>query len=139
MSMKADLYDMLKGSLIIPYTEEVVERMEMLTADYAKQYHVDDHWVARWVISLFCRQKNVELKQYMESQYEELYGEHLLFPTSTINALMAYMICQAIDGKYEYADSEYCSMALMNWVVLLNRRISTMPFAEYLLEGDGKL
>lgn len=45
MSMKADLYEMLKGCLIIPYPKEVVERMEKLTFDYATQNHVDDNWV----------------------------------------------------------------------------------------------
>lgn len=137
--MKVDLYEMLKGCLIIPYPKEVAERMGKLTADYANQNHVDDNWVARWAISLFCKQKNVELQHYMESQYEELYGERLLFPSSTINALMAYMICQAIDGKYEDADPEYSSIALMNCVILLNGKLGSMPFAEYLLEGYGKL
>lgn len=139
MNMKADLYEMLKECLIIPYPKEVVERMEKLTLDYANQNHVDDNWVTRWTIFLFCKQPNAELKQYMEAQYEELYGERLLFPTSTVNALMAYMICQAICGKYENADSEFCSIALMNCVILLNGKIGTMPFAEYLLDGYGKL
>lgn len=139
MSMKADLYEMLKGCLIIPYPKEVVERMEKLTFDYATQNHVDDNWVARWTIFLFCKQPNTRLKQYMEAQYEELYGERLLFPASTVNALMAYMICQAISGKYEKADSEYSSIALMNCVILLNGKIGTMPFAEYLLDGYGRL
>ena len=137
--MKADLYEMLKGSLIIPYPKEMVDQMEKLTSDYAKLNHIDNEWVAEWVIALFCKKKNEDLKQFMESQFQEQYEEQVTFPTSTINALMAYMICQAISGTYEDADPEFSSIALMNCVVLLNGRLETMPFAEYLLDGYGKL
>ena len=137
--MKADLYTMLGECLIIPYSREIAERLEELCDEYAKEQSADDEMVAEWVISLFTRIKNIGIKQYLETKYNEKFGESISLPSSTMNALRAYLICSAIDGKYKSADSEYCSMSLMNCVILLNGRLASMPYADYFVERFGML
>lgn len=137
--MKADLYTMLGECLIIPYSREIAERLEELCDEYAKEQNTDDDMVAEWAISLFARIKDTGIKQYLETMYNEKFGESISLPSSTMNALRAYLICNAIDGKYKSADSEYCSMSLMNCVILLNGRLASMPYADYFVERFGKL
>lgn len=139
MNMEANLYVMLGECLIIPYSEDVAERLEELCDEYAEEQDLDDDKVADMAISLFAKTRNEELKQFLETKYSEKFEESISLPSCTINALMAFLICRAIDGKYENADSDFCSMSLMNCVILLNGRYASMPYAEYFVERFGKL
>lgn len=137
--MNNELIEILQGCLVIPYSRETVERLETLCNNYVSNNEIDDNWIARCAITLFTRQKDENLKSYMEKAYMEQYDEQITIPSVVVNALMVYMISQAIDNKYEDVDSEFCSMALMNCVILLNGSFESMPFAKYLVGGYGKL
>ena len=137
--MNNELSEILKDCLVIPYSSELIERLQSLCNQYAVNHNIDDNWVARQAILLFSNQKEQSLKKEIETAYEDLFGDKIVLPLIVVNALIVYIICQAIDGMYEDADAEFCSMSLMNCVILLNENYGSMPFAKILVGGYGKL
>lgn len=137
--MNNELSEILKDCLVIPYSSELIERLQSLCNQYAVSHNIDDNWVARRAILLFSNQKEQSLKKELETAYEDMFGDKVVLPLIVVNALIVYIICQAIDGMYEDADAEFCSMSLMNCVILLNENYGSMPFAKILVGGYGKL
>lgn len=127
--MGIELKNLLQRTLVVPYDDEETERLEKVCAAYVEDEDFNDDTIANLAIMVMTHTPD-------ESQYKklaELYGqqnsEKLTMPRSVCEALGAYTIYKAMAKE----DISY-NLALLNCMVLMNKRWEHTPFPELFVE-----
>lgn len=143
--MVENLNNLLKGCLIIPYEENIVDKLSEVCKLYA-QNHSSNNDVAKLALSIFTRQWNGKFKEELECLYTEQFSAKFHLPQCAMKAFATHVI-ELILAEDE--DRELNSLALINCMIVLNQHFEQFPyphvfakymtiFDEYFLE-HGKL
>ena len=96
--MEMFLKDMLTDNLVVPFDDEVVERLEEVCKEYAQSAEVKEV-ISRITISILTNQPNFEIKCELEGNYSTKFGDTIHLPKCVMRALSAFIIYLMLENS----------------------------------------
>lgn len=136
--MKEALKDMLKGTLIVPYDDSVIEEL----VNVCNNYVVDDDFSIEefdnLVQALLSKMQTGSLCKTLEENYKDKTGDEIKLPKCTWIPLTAFILFISI--KNSELDNELkaiYSAIVMNYMILHKGNFSNVPFKKYIIQLYG--
>ena len=123
--MEIELKNLLQRTLVVPYVEEEIECLEKVCEEYVNDEEFNDDTVADLAIMVLTHTTDEHIKKKLYKLYEMQKGESLTMPRPVCEALAAYILYKAISNG-ETANN----LALLNCMVIMNKRWEHTPFSE---------
>lgn len=125
--MEIQLKNLLKGCLIIPYQDDVIEGLESACHLYAQENNTHDD-VADLTISMVYNDWDDDFQAAIEKAYADNTEREITLPKCTLRAFAAYCIVLMLNDKER--SIENC-LAFMNSIVVANGNYSQIPYPEF--------
>lgn len=123
MDIKLD--NLLEGTLVVPYSDEEIERLEAVCTAVLDGDDFNDDTVADLALMVLTHTSDAQLKKMFEMPYQVQYEKELNIPRSVCEALAAYTVYKAI----EKGDITY-QLALLNCMIVMNGRWDHQSYPE---------
>ena len=135
--MEMFLKDRLTDNLVVPFDDEVVERLEEVCKEYAQSAEVKEV-ISRITISILTNQPNFEIKCELEGNYSTKFGDTIHLPKCVMRALSAFIIYLMLENSEDI----WNFMAARNCMVLCHGEFCSMPYPQlflYIVEHTDRL
>lgn len=126
--MEMNLKDMLTDSLVVPFDDEVVEKLEEVCKEYAQSAEVKQV-ISRIAISILTNQPYSEIKCELEGFYSTKFGDTIHLPKCVMRALSAFIIYLMLENSKDI----WYFMAVRNCMVLYHGEFCSMPYPQLFL------
>lgn len=123
--MEIKLKNLLQRTLVVPYDEEEIECLKKVCEEYVNDKNFDDDTVADLAIMVLTHTPDKHITKKLSEFYEKQKDKSLTIPRPVCEALAAHTIYKAISNGY-IANN----LALLNCMVLMNKRWEHTPFPE---------
>lgn len=136
--MKEALKDMLKGTLIVPYDDSVIEELVEVCNSYIMEDDFSIEDFENLVQALLSNKQTGSLCKTLEVNYKDKTGNEIKLPKCTWIPLTAFMLFISI--KNSELDNELkaiYSAIVMNYMVLQKGKFSNVPFKKYIIQLYG--
>lgn len=136
--MKEALKDMLKGTLIVPYDDSVIEELVEVCNSYIMEEDFSIEDFENLVQALLSNKQTGSLCKTLEVNYKDKTGNEIKLPKCTWIPLTAFMLFISI--KNSELDNELkaiYSAIVMNYMVLQKGKFSNVPFKKYIIQLYG--
>lgn len=127
--MSIELKNLLQRTLVVPYDDDETERLEKVCSAFVEDEDFNDDTIADLAIMVMTHTSDESQYKKLAELYEQQNGENLTMPKSVCEALGAYVIYKAM-AKGDIA----CNLALLNCMVLMNKKWELTPFPELFVE-----
>lgn len=125
--MEFSLNELLDKALVVPYDEEVVNRLEEVCCCYVDDEEAfNDDSITDLMMIVLTHSPVTSLKNVLEKSYKEKNDEEFLIPRSVCETLAAFMLMLAM----EKGDISY-KLALLNTLIILNEQLDRFPYASF--------
>ena len=120
------LKELLNKTLIVPYEDEVVERLEGICNEYVTDDDFNDDDVAELAVMVLTHKPDSALKEKLEESYEAKYSESFMIPKSVCEMMAVYCLMQAIEqNKLTFY------LALLNTMIIQCGQLEHLPYASF--------
>lgn len=136
--MEETLKNMLKGTLIVPYDDSVIEELVMVCNSYVVDDDFSIEEFENLVQTLLSKLQTGSLCKTLEDKYKDKTGEEIKLPKCTWIPLTAFILFLSV--KYSELDSELraiYSAIVMNYMILQKGNFSNVPFKKYIIQFYG--
>lgn len=136
--MKEALKDMLKGTLIVPYDDSVIEELVEVCNSYIMEDDFSIEDFENLAQALLSNKQTGSLCKTLEVNYKDKTGNEIKLPKCTWIPLTAFMLFISI--KKSELDNELkaiYSAIVMNYMVLQKGKFSNVPFKKYIIQLYG--
>jgi len=123
MDIKLD--KLLEGTLVVPYSDEEIKRLETVCTTVVDGDEFNDDTVTDLTLMVLTHAPNVQLREMFETAYQEQNETDIKIPRSVCEALAAYTVFKAIEKN----DITY-HLALLNSMIVMNGRWNHQPYPE---------
>lgn len=123
--MEIKLDKLLEGTLVVPYSDEEIERLEAVCTAVLDGDDFSDDTVADLTLMVLTHTHDTRLKKMFETPYQVQFEEDLKIPRSVCEALAAYTVYKAIEKD----DITY-RLALLNCMIVMNGRWDHQSYPE---------
>lgn len=124
--MEIKLKNLLRGYLIIPYPDEVIEELESVCSTYALEHNTHND-VADLTISMIRNEWDGDFQTAIESLYDKQNEKDIKLPKCTLRAFAAYVLLLILNDADH---SKGNCLAFMNSILVANENYSQIPFPE---------
>lgn len=128
--MDITLNKLLEKTLIVPYEDEVVERLVEICNEYVTDEDFNDDDVAELMVIVLTNKPASSLKSKLEESYERKYNDNFSIPNSVCGIIAVYCLMLAI--KQENI-SYY--LALLNTMIIQSGQLEHLPYALFFAEA----
>ena len=125
--MEISLNELLDRTLVVPYDEETVNRLDKVCNWYVNDedsFNVDS--VANLMMIVLTHSPVTSLKVSLEKLYQEKYDEIFVIPRSVCETLAAFMLVLAMEK-----DNISYKLALLNTLIIQNGQFDKLPYADF--------
>lgn len=127
--MGIELKNLLQRTLVVPYDDEETKRLEKVCAAYVEDDDFNDDTIADLAIMVMTHTPDESQYKKFAELYEQKNGTKMTMPRPVCEALGAYTIYKAMTrGEIAY------NLALLNSMLLMNKRWGHTPFPELFVE-----
>ena len=123
--MEIALKKLLEGALVVPYSDEEIERLEKVCSAVLEGNEFSDDTVADLAIMVLTHIPNTVLKDEFETEYEAQNETKITLPRSVCETLAAYTVYKAIEK-----DDVAYQLALLNTMVIMDEKWEHVPYPE---------
>ena len=127
--MEKKLKNLLERTLVVPYDDEEITRLEKVCEAFAGDEDFNDDTLSDLAIMVLIHTSNDKIKKKLSELYESQNNEMLIIPKSVSEALAAYTIYKNIEDS-----PSTHQLALLNCMVLMNKQWEQTPFPELFAE-----
>lgn len=125
--MEISLNELLDRTLVVPYDEETVTRLDEVCNSYVDdENEFNDDSIADLIVIVLTHNSVTTLKSSLEKLYQEKNEEEFKIPRSVCETLAAYMLMLAMEK-----DNITYKLALMNTLIIQNGHLDELPFATF--------
>lgn len=124
--MEIQLKNLLKGCLIIPYQDDVIEGLESACHSYVQESNTHDD-VADLTVSMVYNEWDNDFQTDIEKAYADCSNQEITLPKCTLRAFAAYCIVLMLNDERHSVEN---SLAFMNSIVVANGNYSHIPYPE---------
>lgn len=129
--MEISLNELLDRTLVVPYEEETVNRLERVCNCYVDdENNFSSDSVADLMMIVLTHSPVSSLKTGLEKLYQEKYDEMFVIPKSVCETLAAFMLILAMRK-----DNISYKLALLNTLIIQNGQLDKLPFAIFFAEA----
>lgn len=125
--MDITLSELLDRALVVPYSEETVERLAEVCNSYFKAKGFNDDDVADLAVMVLTHDQKPAFASKLEELYAVKYEETFAIPRCVCETLAFYILLLALDEE----DISY-ELALLNTLVIQNGQLERLPYAKIL-------
>lgn len=125
--MDITLNELLDRTLVVPYSEEMVERLSEVCSRFFKDKNFNDDYVADLAIMVMTHNLKKEFATKLEELYVEQFEDTFAIPRCVSETLAFYILLLAMDEE----DLNY-KLALLNTLVIQNGQLERLPYADIL-------
>ena len=111
--MEMNLKDMLTDNLVVPFEDEILNRLEQICQKYPDELDVSEV-VSRYTISILTNEPDLDLKEALEGKYQEEYTSAIHLPKCVMRPLTVYIVNRMITN----AGDIWPYLAIRNCLVL---------------------
>lgn len=126
--MEMNLKDMLTESLVVPFDNKVVERLEGVCKEYADSVVVEEV-ISQITISILTNQPDSVIKSGIEGYYRTKFGDTIHLPKCVLRVLSAFIIYQMLENSGDI----WYYLAVRNCMVLFHGEFYNMPYSQLFL------
>lgn len=131
--MDITLNKLLEKTLIVPYEDEVVERLEEICNEYVTDEDFNDDDVADIVVIVLTNKPALSLKTKLEELYETKYNDNFTIPNSVCGIIAVYCLKLAMEQE----NISYY-LALLNTMIIQCGQLEHLPYAPFFAEALQK-
>lgn len=131
--MNITLNELLNKTLIVPYEDEVVERLGEICNEYVTDDDFNDDDVAELAVMVLTHKPDPALKEKLEESYEAKYSESFTIPKSVCEMMAAYCLMLAIEQE-----KLTFYLALLNTMIIQCGQLEHLPYASFFAEAMEK-
>jgi len=136
--MKEALKDMLKGTLIVPYADSVIEELVEICSSYVMEDDFSIEDFENLVQALLINKQTGSLCKTLEINYYNKTGNKIKLPKCTWIPLTAFILFISIkDSELDNELKAIYSAILMNYMILQKGKFSNVPFKKYIIQLYG--
>lgn len=136
--MKEALKDMLKGTLIVPYDDSVMQELVEVCNSYVVEDDFSIEDFEGLVQALLSNKQTGSLCETLKIRYKDKTGNEIKLPKCTWIPLTAFMLLVSIENS-ELNDElkAIYSAILMNYMILQKGIFANVPFKKYIIQLYG--
>ena len=131
--MDITLNVLLNKTLIVPYEDEVVERLGEICNEYVTDDDFNDDDVAELAVMVLTHKSDPAFKEKLEESYEAKYSESFTIPKSVCEMMAAYCLMLAIEQE-----KLTFYLALLNTMIIQSGQLEHLPYASFFAEAMEK-
>ena len=124
--MDITLNELLNKTLIVPYEDEIVERLGVICNEYVTDDDFNDDDVAELAVMVLTHKPDTSMKDKLEESYEAKYSESFMIPKSVCEMMAAYCLMLAIEQ-----DKLSFYLALLNTMIIQCGQLEHLPYASF--------
>lgn len=126
--MEMILKDMLADSLVVPFEDEILKRLENVCQGYSDELDPAE-LVSRFTISVLMNEPDLDLKEELEEKYQSEYNADIHLPKCVMRPLAAYIVNRMITSQGEI----WPYIAVRNCLVLCAGEFDRVPYPDFFI------
>ena len=126
--MEMNLKDMLTDNLVVPFEDEILNRLEQICQKYSDELDVSKV-VSRYTISILMNEPDLDLKEALEGNYLEEYKTDIHLPKCVMRPLTVYIVYRMITN----AGDIWSYLAIRNSLVLCAGEFERVPYPDFFI------
>lgn len=131
--MDITLNKLLEKTLIVPYEDEVVERLGEICNEYVTDEDFNDDDVAELMVIVLTNKPVLSLKSKLEKSYVTKYNDNFSIPKSVCRIIAVYCLKLAMEQE----NISYY-LALLNTMIIQCGQLEHLPYAPFFAEALQK-
>ena len=126
--MEMNLKDMLTDNLVVPFEDEILNRLEQICQKYADELDVLEV-VSRYTISILINEPDIDLKEALEGKYQKEYTSAIHLPKCVMRPITVYIVHRMITN----AGDIWPYLAIRNCLVLSAGEFERVPYPDFFI------
>ena len=126
--MEMNLKDMLTDNLVVPFEDEILNRLEQICQKYSDELDVSEV-VSRYTISILTNEPDLDLKEALEGKYQEEYTSAIHLPKCVMRPLTVYIVHRMITN----AGDIWPYLGIRNCLVLCAGEFERVPYPDFFI------
>ena len=123
-----NLKDMLTDSLVVPFEDEIINRLGHVCQSYSDQLDASEI-VSRLTISVLMNEPDLDVKKVLEEIYQSEYKTAIHLPKCVMRPLAVYIVHRMLTNQGEI----WPYLAVRNCLVLCAGEYDRVPYPEFFI------
>lgn len=126
--MEMNLKDMLTDNLVVPFEDEILNRLEQICQKYSDELDASE-MASRYINSVLMNESDLDLKETIEGKYQAEYKTSIHLPKCVMRPLTVYIVHHMITNE----GNIWPYLAIRNCLALCVGEFERVPYPEFFI------